>query len=73
MAFVTFPVLLADLVLQYLDVRYGEAVFGDADAIWRTVSWFFSQPQIYVLPCRRSGSQPTRWPHSGAPASSRTT
>ena len=44
----SLPVLLANLLVIYLDHRYGQQLFGvDAD-IWAQVSWAFHQPQIYA-------------------------
>ena len=44
----SLPVLLANLLVIYLDHRYGQQLFGvDAD-IWAQVSWAFQQPQIYA-------------------------
>lgn len=44
----SLPVLGANLLVIYLDHRYGQQLFGvDAD-IWPQVAWAFNQPQIYA-------------------------
>jgi heme/copper-type cytochrome/quinol oxidase subunit 1 len=45
----TIPVLAANLLLIYLDHRYGQQFFGVDANVWPQVSWFFNQPQIYVV------------------------
>jgi len=45
----TFPVLVANLVLVRVDLVNGQLVFGGAGAQWSAVSWAFMQPQIFVL------------------------
>lgn len=45
----SLPVLGANLLLIYLDHRYGQQLFGvDAD-VWSQVVWAFHQPQIYAV------------------------
>lgn len=45
----SLPVLGANLLLAYLDHRYGQQFFGvDAD-LWPQVAWAFGQPQIYAV------------------------
>ena len=49
----TLPVLAANAVLTYVDLRGRPAIyFGSEDLIWEQISWAFSHPQIYafVLP-----------------------
>jgi heme/copper-type cytochrome/quinol oxidase subunit 1 len=46
----TLPVLLANIVLIYVDHHYGKpAFFGAGTNQWTQVSWVFSQPQIYAV------------------------
>lgn len=45
----TFPVLLANIVLIYVDHKYGKpSDFGVADNQWQQLVWFFQQPQLFV-------------------------
>ncbi|MEE2768071.1 MAG: cbb3-type cytochrome c oxidase subunit I [Actinomycetota bacterium] len=47
---VTLPVLAANAVLAYVDLRGRTAVhFGAEDAIWDQFSWAFTHPQVYAL------------------------
>ena len=44
------PVLAANAVLAYIDLRGRTAVrFGVEDAIWEQLSWMFTHPAVYVL------------------------
>tara|TARA_B100000929_G_scaffold43569_1_gene30997 strand:- start:533 stop:1417 length:885 start_codon:yes stop_codon:yes gene_type:complete len=44
------PVLAANIVLTYVDLRGRSAVrFGAEDAIWEQLSWMFTHPAVYVL------------------------
>jgi len=46
----TLPVLAANSVLAYVDLRGRSAIyFGSEDLIWDQISWAFSHPQIYVF------------------------
>lgn len=46
----TFPVLLANIVLIYVDHKYGKpSDFGVADSQWKQLAWFFQQPQVFVF------------------------
>ena len=46
----TLPVLAANAVLAYVDLRGRTAVrFGAEDAIWEQLSWSFSHPQVYAF------------------------
>lgn len=46
----TLPVLAANVVLVYIDHRYGgPSEFGLADNQWAQVSWLVGQPQIYAF------------------------
>ena len=46
----TLPVLAANVVLAYVDLRGRTAVrFGAEDAIWEQLSWAFSHPQVYAF------------------------
>jgi len=46
----TLPVLAANAVLAYVDLRGRPAVgFGAEDAIWEQLSWAFTHPQVYVF------------------------
>ncbi|HIG26072.1 MAG TPA: hypothetical protein EYG34_01860 [Acidimicrobiia bacterium] len=45
----TFPVLMGNLLLIYVDLRGRPAVrFGGEETIWEQLSWAFSNPQIYL-------------------------
>lgn len=50
----SLPVLLANLIFSYVDLRFGEDVvaFGNADGIWDQILWAWSAPQVfaYALP-----------------------
>jgi len=46
----TLPVLAANAVLAYVDLRGRTAVrFGAEEAIWEQLSWAFSHPQVYAF------------------------
>ena len=45
----SLPVLAANLLLIYLDHRYGQQLFGVDENVWPQVSWVFGQTQIYVV------------------------
>lgn len=45
----TLPVLVANLLVIYIDHRHGQALFGANEAILPQLSWFVGQPQIYVV------------------------
>jgi len=46
----TFPVLLANILLIYVDHKYGKpSDFGVADSQWKQLAWFFQQPQMFVF------------------------
>lgn len=45
----TLPVAAGNLVLIYLDHRYGQALFGANETIIGQLSWVVSQPQIYAV------------------------
>ena len=46
----TLPVLAANTVLAYVDLRGRPAVrFGAEDAIWEQLSWAFTHPQVYAF------------------------
>lgn len=44
----SLPILGANLLLVYLDHRYGQQLFGVTTDTWAQVSWAFEQPQIYA-------------------------
>lgn len=45
----TWPVLVANLLLVRLDLVNGRLAFGSAGDQWSAVAWSFMQPQIFVL------------------------
>jgi cytochrome c oxidase subunit 1 len=46
----TLPVLVANLLLVWVDHRYGSGTsFGAAGAQWSQVAWVTSQPQVYAF------------------------
>jgi cytochrome c oxidase subunit I len=45
----SLPVLLAGLVLAYLDLRYGPILFTLEGSLFTRLQWAFDQPQVYVL------------------------
>ena len=46
----TLPVLAANSILSYVDLRGRSAIyFGLEDMIWEQLSWAFSNPQLYVF------------------------
>jgi heme/copper-type cytochrome/quinol oxidase subunit 1 len=46
---VTLPVLLALLIVSYLDVRYGGLFGGESTTIFARMSWVFSPPSVYAF------------------------
>ena len=47
---ITLPVLAANAVLAYVDLRGRSAVyFGSENHIWDQLSWAFTHPQVYAL------------------------
>ena len=44
----TLPVLLANLVLMWVDHRYGRIAFGGNFGISPRIAWTVAQPQIYI-------------------------
>ena len=47
----TLPVVLADVVLIYIDHHYGRhpSLFGIGTNQWPQLAWAFGQPQIYAV------------------------
>jgi cytochrome c oxidase subunit 1 len=45
----TLPVLLATLVLVFVDHHYGKLFFGANEAIYNHVVWAFHQPEVYAI------------------------
>jgi heme/copper-type cytochrome/quinol oxidase subunit 1 len=45
----SLPVLLAGLLLAYLDHRYGQVAFGSAEELYPRLAWAFQQPQVYAM------------------------
>lgn len=46
----TLPVVLADVVLIYIDHHYGKpSLFGIGTNQWPQLAWAFGQPQIYAI------------------------
>lgn len=45
----TFPVAIGNLLIIYIDHRYGQALFGINEAIVPQLVWLVGQPQIYVI------------------------
>lgn len=45
----TWPVLLANVILVRVDTDHAGLIFGTPSGQWDAVSWAFTQPQIYVL------------------------
>jgi heme/copper-type cytochrome/quinol oxidase subunit 1 len=72
MLLVTLPVLIADLLLLYVDHRYGSKLFGGATDLGGYLHWVTAQPQNYlyylpalgvvadVLPSMAGARQPRR-------------
>ncbi len=52
MLVISLPVLLGQLVLLYVDHRYGRVFLGGNQGIWRRIDWVHETPQlfIYVVP-----------------------
>lgn len=44
----TLPVLAADLVVTWVDLRYGQQFLRGPDGVWERVAWMFWQPTLYV-------------------------
>ena len=49
MLLVTLPLLLANLLLVFLDHHYGQTFVADAFGVFPPLLWLFRQPTIYVL------------------------
>ena len=45
----TLPVAIGNLLIIYIDHRYGQVLFGADEAILPQLSWLVGQPQIYVI------------------------
>ena len=45
----SLPVLMAGLVLAYLDLRYGQLLFAQPGELYQRLSWVFAQPQVYAM------------------------
>ncbi|HXH56664.1 cbb3-type cytochrome c oxidase subunit I [Iamia sp.] len=46
----TLPVLVAVLIVMYVDHRYGQVFIGDGGpAMYEQVAWFGRQPQVYAV------------------------
>ncbi|HSL56838.1 MAG TPA: cbb3-type cytochrome c oxidase subunit I [Acidimicrobiales bacterium] len=45
----TLPVLIGNVVIAYLDHRYGQVLFGLNANLWPQLAWAVGQPQIYVI------------------------
>ncbi len=45
----SLPVLVAGLVLAYLDLRYGQLLFGTQAELYPRLGWVLAQPQVYAL------------------------
>lgn len=45
----TLPVLLATVVLIFVDHHYGKLLFGANDNIYNRVVWAFHQPEVYAI------------------------
>jgi heme/copper-type cytochrome/quinol oxidase subunit 1 len=45
----TLPVAIGNLLIAYLDHRYGQVLFGVNETILAQLSWLVGQPQIYVI------------------------
>lgn len=46
---ITLPVLVANLVVIYLDHRYAQVLWGANEGIYVQVRWLIEQPQVYAL------------------------
>lgn len=44
----SLPVLGANLLVAYIDHRYGQLLFGLDPDLWPQVAWAFHQPQVYA-------------------------
>jgi heme/copper-type cytochrome/quinol oxidase subunit 1 len=45
----SFPILVAGLVLAYLDLTYGQVLWATSDTLFQRLQWAFDQPQAYAL------------------------
>ncbi len=45
----SLPVLMAGLVLAYLDLRYGQLLFAQPGELYSRLAWVFAQPQVYAM------------------------
>lgn len=46
----SFPVLVATLVVMWVDHRYGQVFVGaEGEGMYDTVAWVFQQPQVYAF------------------------
>ena len=45
----SYPVLLTGLLLAYLDLRYGQLLFGQKAELFQRLEWVFAQPQVYAM------------------------
>jgi cytochrome c oxidase subunit 1 len=45
----SLPVLLAGLLLAYLDLRYGQLLFAQSGELFQRLDWAFDQPQVYAM------------------------
>lgn len=45
----SLPVLLAGLLLAYLDHRYGQQLFAVDDELFARLEWVVAQPQVYAM------------------------
>ena len=45
----TLPVLLAGVILLYVDHHYGRVIFGGNFGIYPRIAWVFGQPQVYAF------------------------
>jgi heme/copper-type cytochrome/quinol oxidase subunit 1 len=45
----TLPVALGNILLIYVDHRYGQVLFGVNEAIVPQLAWLVGQPQVYVI------------------------
>lgn len=45
----SLPVLMAGLVLAYLDLRYGQLLFAQPGELYQRLAWVFAQPQVYAM------------------------
>jgi heme/copper-type cytochrome/quinol oxidase subunit 1 len=45
----SLPVLMGGLLLAYLDLRYGQVLFGQPAELFSRLEWAFAQPQVYAM------------------------